>query len=118
PTYNVIPASRISAVAQKMQSFLPAPINSELANNYVTNYSTGLNNWTTTNRVDYTINAKQTFSAVLAWGRQATTGPAAVTVSSGSTTNGMPPPYISSQQFAPKTKVFLFEHTYAITPHV
>lgn len=118
PTYNVIPVSRISAVAQRMQSFLPAPINSELANNYVTNYSTGLNNWTTTNRIDYTINEKQTFSAVLAWGRQATTGPAAVSVSSGSSTNGMPPPYISSQQFAPKTKVLLFEHTYAITPHI
>jgi hypothetical protein len=118
PTYNVIPASRISAVARNMQSFLPAPINSELANNYVTNYSTGLNNWTTTNRIDYTINSKQTFSAVLAWGRQATTGPAAVSVSSGSSTNGMPPPYISSQQFAPKTKVLLFEHTYAITPHI
>ena len=110
---NVIPAARLSPVAQRMQSYLPNPINGNVNNNYLVNYKTGLNNWTTTNRIDYTINQKQAVSVVLAWGRQATTAPAAVTVSS--TTNGMPPPYISSQQFSPKTKVFLFEHTYAIT---
>lgn len=113
---NVIPASRLSGAALKMQSYLPQPINNNVNNNYLVNYKTGLNNWTTTNRIDWTINDKQTFSAVLAWGRQATTAPAAVTISS--TSNGMPPPYISSQQFAPKTKVFLFEHTYAISPRL
>lgn len=113
---NAIPASRLSAAALKMQSYLPQPINNNVSNNYLVNYKTGLNNWTTTNRIDWTISDKQTFSAVLAWGRQATTAPAAVTISS--TSNGMPPPYISSQQFAPKTKVFLFEHTYAINPRL
>ena len=113
---NIIPTARLSQVAQRMQSYLPNPINDSVNNNYLVNYKTGLNNWTTTNRIDWTITQKQTFSAVLAWGRQATTAPAAVTVSS--TSNGLPPPYISSQQFAPKTKVFLFEHTYAITPHI
>jgi hypothetical protein len=110
---NVIPQSRLSPAALKLQSYLPTPTNSQLSNNYVVNYKTGLSNWTTTNRIDYTINSKQTFSAVLAWGRQATTAPAAVTISS--TTNGLPPPYISTQQFTPRTKVFLFEHTYAIS---
>ena len=118
PTNNVIPASRFSAAALKMQSFLPAPANSNLTNNYITNYGTGLSNWTTTNRVDYTINPKQAISVVIAFGRQATTAPSAVSVSSGSTTNGMPPPYISTQQFSPKTKVFLFEHTYAISSSI
>lgn len=113
---NIIPASRFSAAALKMQSLLPAPTGSGIANNYLVNYKTGLSNWTTTNRIDYTINSKQTLSVVLAWGRQATTGPAAVTVSSSS--NGMPPPFGSSQQFTPKTKVFLFEHTYAVTPRI
>jgi len=46
----------------------------------------------------------------------ATTAPAAVTISP--TTNGMPPPFGSTQQFTPKTKVFLFEHTYAISPRI
>lgn len=113
---NVIPQGRLSTVAQNMQSYLPQPTNSNIYNNYLVNYKTGLNNWTTTNRIDYTINQKQTVSAVLAWGRQSTTAPAAVTVASN--TNGMPPPYISAQQYAPKTKVFLFEHTYAITSNL
>ena len=97
-----------------MQSLLPPATSSGIANNYLVNYKTGLSNWTTTNRIDYTINSKQTFSVVLAWGRQATTAPAAVTISS--TSNGMPPPFGSTQQFTPKTKVFLFEHNYAISP--
>jgi hypothetical protein len=113
---NIIPAGRLSAAALRMQSYLPAPTTSGISNNYVVNYRTGLSNWTTTNRIDYTINNKQQLSVVLAWGRQSTTAPAAVTVSS--TSNGLPPPYISSQQFAPKTKVFLIEHTYSITPRV
>jgi len=113
---NIIPASRMSASALKMQSLLPPVTSSGIANNYLVNYKTGLSNWTTTNRIDYTINSKQTFSVVLAWGRQATTAPAAVTISP--TTNGMPPPFGSTQQFTPKTKVFLFEHTYAISPRI
>jgi len=113
---NVIPASRLSTAALKMQSLLPAPTTSGINNNYLVNYKTGLSNWTTTNRIDYTINNKQAISLVLAWGRQATTAPAAVTVSS--TANGMPPPFGSTQQFTPKTKVFLFEHTYAINNRI
>jgi hypothetical protein len=109
---NIIPQARLSTVARNMESYLPLPTNNNVSNNYLVNYKTGLSNWTTTNRIDYTITQKQALSVVLAWGRQATTAPAAVTVSS--TANGLLPPYISSQQFSPKTKVFLFEHTYAI----
>ena len=107
---NVIPAARLSPTALKMQSYLPQPINTAVNNNYLVNYRTGLSNWTTTNRIDYAINSKQSLSVVLAWGRQSTTAPAAVNISS--TTNGLPPPYVSTQQFAPKTKVFLIEHDY------
>src|SRR5260370_42029681 len=105
PTNNVIPASRFSPVAVNLQKYLPAPTSNDVTNNYIVNYKTGLSNWTTTNRIDYTINQKQTISGVIAFGRQSTTTPAAVNDSSGTTTNGMPPPYISSHQFAPKTTV-------------
>jgi hypothetical protein len=113
---NTIPMSRLSPAALKMQSLLPPPTTGGISNNYVVNYKTGLSNWTTTNRVDYTINNKQAISVVLAWGRQATTAPGAVSISS--TSNGLPPPFGSTQQFTPKTKVFLFEHTYAISSRV
>ena len=107
---NIIPMARLSPAALKMESALPAPINTGTSNNYVVNYRTGLSNWTTTNRIDYAISSKQNLSVVLAWGRQATTAPSAVVISS--TTNGLPPPYISTQQFTPRTKVFLVEHDY------
>ncbi|MDE1163314.1 MAG: TonB-dependent receptor [Acidobacteriaceae bacterium] len=112
---NVVPLR--SAVAQKMQSFLPAS-NGLVDNNYVVNYKTGLNNWSASGRIDYDISTKQRLSVVLAWGRQATTAPAAVSTSAGQSSNGLPAPYISSQQFSPKTKVFLAEDTYTINSHL
>jgi hypothetical protein len=117
-TANVIPTARLSKVAGNLQSFLPDAIPGSTTNNYVTNYKTGLSNWTTTNRVDYSLSEKHTMSAVVAFGRQATTAPSAVTVTSGSTSNGLPAPYISSQQFSPKTKVLLFEDIYTIRPNL
>lgn len=113
---NIIPEARFSKAALYLQKALPQPINGDETNNYISGYKTGLSNWTTTNRIDWTISPKQNFSAVIAFGRQATTGPAAVNISSNS--NGMPPPYGSTQQFTPKTKVILLEHTYTITPRI
>ncbi|WP_419805270.1 carboxypeptidase regulatory-like domain-containing protein [Terriglobus sp.] len=111
---NMIPLARQSAAAQKLQSYLPQPINNNLTNNYLVNYRTGLSNWSTANRIDYTINSRQTINAILSWGRQASAGPSAVSINSSSN-NGAPPPYISSQAFAPKTKVFLLEHDFTIS---
>ncbi|ADW70432.1 TonB-dependent receptor [Granulicella tundricola] len=118
PTANVIPTGRLSPVALNLEKYLPIPTTGDLANNYVVNYHTGLNNWSTANRIDYHVSERQSISGVIAFGRQSTTAPSAVVVSSGTTTNGLPPPYISTQQFAPKTKVLLFEHDYTFTPKV
>ena len=118
PTANVIPTSRLSPVALKLESYLPAPTNNLVNNNYIVNYNTGLSNWSTANRIDYHLSDKQSMSGVIAYGRQSTTAPQSVVVSSGTATNGLPAPYISTQQFAPKTKVILFEHDYTFTPHV
>ena len=114
---SVIPGSRLNPVALKMQSFLPTPIPGLITNNYIVNYKTGLSNWTTTNRIDYELNDKMNLSVVMAWGRQATTAPAGVNINSQNT-NGMPAPYISSQQFTPRSKVFLLEYNYTITPRL
>ena len=115
---NVIPQSRFSPAAVYMQKFLPAPVNSNAVDNYTPTYKTGLNNWNAMGRIDYAITSKQNLSVILAWGRQATTAPAGVSTSSGASSNAAAPPYISSQQFAPKTKVFMFEHTYAVSSKV
>jgi hypothetical protein len=113
---NVIAPSRLSPVALYLQKFLPPLTNSNSTNNYLGGYNTGLSNWSTANRADYNLSSRHTMSLVGAYGRQATTAPGAVTISS--TTNGAPAPYISTQQYAVKTHVFIFEDTYTISSRV
>ena len=112
---NVIPASEFSSVALKMQSYLPAGISSALQNNYVSPNRNGLTNFSTTERIDYVINPKNTVTMTAAVGRQASSTPA------GQTTTGRnvgPVPYNYGQAFAPKTVVGIIEDTYTFTPHI
>jgi Carboxypeptidase regulatory-like domain/TonB dependent receptor len=106
---DVIPASQFSAVALKMQSFLPAGIGAANSNNFVSPNSNGLTNWSTTDRIDYTISSKDTLTMVAAIGRQASSFPA------GQVTAGRnvgPIPYNYGQTFAPKTAVGVIEETH------
>jgi hypothetical protein len=118
-TPNVIPASEFSTVALNMQSFLknlPAgAIGSSLQNNYVAPNATGLNNWSTTSRIDYMINSKDTLTVLGAVGRQASSVPV------GQTTAGRnvgPVPYNYGQAYAPKTAVWTIEETHVFTPNL
>ena len=61
---NVIPASQFSTVAKNMQQFLPPLSNQNLQNNYLAPNHTGLVNWSTTDRIDYVIGAKDTLTLV------------------------------------------------------
>ena len=58
-----------------MQQFLPALSNQNLQNNYLAPNHTGLVNWSTTDRIDYVIGAKDTLTLVAAIGRQASSVP-------------------------------------------
>jgi hypothetical protein len=112
---NKIPASQFSAVALKMQSFLPSGIGSSLTNNYISPNSTGLTNWSTTDRIDYQISAKDTLTMVAAIGRQASSNPV------GQITAGRnvgPIPYNYGQTYAPKTAVGVIEETHIFTPNI
>jgi hypothetical protein len=82
-------------------------------NNYVAPNNTGLTNWSTTSRIDYTINARDTLSVLGAVGRQASSVPV------GQTTAGRnvgPVPYNYGQAYAPKTAVWSIEETHTFTP--
>jgi Carboxypeptidase regulatory-like domain len=112
---NIIPSSQFSSVALKMQSYLPALSNQNLANNYVAANKTGLVNWSTTDRVDYNLTSKDTLTMVAAIGRQASSNPV------GQTTAGRnvgPVPYNYNQVYAPKTAVGVIEETHIFSPHV
>jgi hypothetical protein len=110
---NVIPPGEIAAVPKAMESFLPAISSNTTSNNYVAANANGLNNWSTTSRVDYVISSHDTLSALGAVGRQASSIPA------GQSTAGRnvgPEPYDYGQAFAPKTAVWTIEETHVFSP--
>lgn len=112
---NVIPSSQFSAVALKLQSYLPALSNQSISNNYVSANRTGLTNFSTTERIDYVVSPKNTVTLVAAVGRQASSVPV------GQTTAGRnvgPVPYNFGQAYAPKTVVAVIEDTHTFSPHV
>jgi hypothetical protein len=116
-TPDVIPASRFSTASNYINKFMlpyEAITNQTIyANNINYGYPSGLANWYQTGRLDYTQNAKNQISLIVAFGRQASTGPNA----SGAA-NQLGPPFNTSQSYTPKTTVDLVKDTFTITPHL
>jgi hypothetical protein len=107
--------SGFSQVALNLQSFIPALTNQNLQSNYLAANHTGLVNWSTTDRIDYAIGAKDTLTMVAAIGRQASSVPV------GQTTAGRnvgPIPYNFGQAYAPKTAVGVIEETHVFSPNI
>jgi hypothetical protein len=112
---DVIPASQFSAIALKLQSFLPSGIGTSATNNYISPNFTALTNWSTTDRIDYNLSSKDNLSVLAAIGRQASAVP------QGQTTAGRnigPVPYNYGQAFTPKTAVGVIEETHVFSPHI
>ena len=118
PTNNVIPASYISPIAKAMQSFLPAPSNNSIVNNYLGGLPSGFDNHVYDYRVDFDLNQKQRISTVGALGtvnyfNNYSAG------GSGSTAYGfLPLPYTGGDLANIYPKVFDVEHTYTISPRL
>lgn len=114
---NQIPANRISGASAYIDQFLLKPeatVNQSLyANNIVASYPVGLNNWYESSRIDYSPTSKQQLSFIVAFGRQASTGPNA----SGAK-NALPPPFNTSQSYSPVTTVDVAKYTYTINSHM
>lgn len=114
-TPNVIPANRIPAFVTNMQKFLPAISSTATGNNYTPPNKTGLSNWSTTSRIDYTIDSRDTLTVLGSVGRQASSNPV------GQTTAGRnvgPIPYNYGQTYAPKTAVWAIELTHVFSPNL
>jgi hypothetical protein len=112
---NVIPSSQIPAYVTNMMNLLPSGIGPGLQNNYIAPNPTGLVNWSTTDRIDYMVNDRDTLSILAAIGRQASSSPV------GQNTSGRnvgPVPFNWGQAYAPKTAVGLIEETHVFTPHL
>lgn len=116
-TNDQIPVSRVSGAAQYINQYmLPyelAASQNQYTNNIVVGYPSGLSNWYTSGRIDYEMSPSNQISAVIAFGRQASTGPNA-----GGAKNSLGPPFNTSQSYAPQTTVDILKDTYTFTPHL
>jgi Carboxypeptidase regulatory-like domain len=116
---NTIPLSQRSKVAQYLQHFLPEhyTLPTVTGNNFVGGYPYGLNNWMTTDRLDWVINSKNTIAITFAKGRQVTAGGPASQTTAGRNVTPFAP-YNYGQEFAPKTTVWTLQETYVISPRI
>src|SRR5580658_8398542 len=112
---NVIPQSEISPAAKYLQQYWAGVdyLNSNPTSNYQGSYNYGLNNWSTTDRLDADISDEHKLSLILASGRQGLIGPAG-----SQTTQVGPLPYLYSKTYAPITRVAIFQDTYVISQNL
>jgi hypothetical protein len=116
-TPDVIPASRFSSASNYINKFMlpyEALTNQNAySNNINYGYPSGLANWYQTGRLDYDMNPRNQLSLIVAFGRQASTGP-----NSSGAANQLGPPFNTSQSYTPKTTVDIVKDTFTINSHL
>ena len=114
PTADVIPGSRISAPANAYNKFMlpyeALASQTTYTNNLVFGTPIGLANWYSTGRIDYTMNQRNQIGIIVAFGRQASTGPNSV--------SGLNPPFNTNQSYHPVTNIDIVKDTFTISPHL
>jgi hypothetical protein len=112
---NVIPNSQLSPIAQKMQSFLPAPTNTALFNNYLGGVPSGYDNHEFATRLDFDLTSRQRLSYILTIGTRQN-----VPFTVGGTPAGvvLPLPYTAGGTAIIKPTVTDVEHAWQISDHI
>ncbi|MGA2274475.1 MAG: TonB-dependent receptor [Bryobacteraceae bacterium] len=87
---NMIPTDRISSVSISFQSYLPAPTNGNITNNYLATLPNKVNNDSTTDKIDYNLSDNNRIFALFSTGKYANPIVGSLTPISTST---LPPPY-------------------------
>ena len=111
---NVIPASQLSPITQKLESFLPPltnPTTGVITNNYIGGIPSGYDNWIYAGHIDYNISQKQRLSMSLTGGNRH-----AVPYTSGAA--NLPVPYLAATLSTVAGHWADIEHTYTITPNL
>lgn len=114
---NVIPQNEISPIAQYLQKGWQASdinyLNDNLTSNYMGSYNWGLNNWSTTFRLDGDLSDRNKASVIIAAGRQGLVGAAG-----SQTTDVGPLPYLYAKNYAPVTRVGIFQDSYVVNQNL
>jgi hypothetical protein len=114
-TNNIIPASRISPIAQSLQSYLPATSNANIQNNYLASLPIQLSTWNTTGKIDANLTDKHRLYGFYAGGHYATN----FTGSLNQTGVGvLPEPYTQGRIVEESVKMAQIHDTYTLSPNL
>ena len=107
---NIIPANRILPISQSFQSYLPPTTSGALQLNYLRASPVGYHDNSTTDKVDYTLNEKNTFFVLFSHGHRGQTTPYRG--------NFLPLPYGNTRLVDEYPTTALAKWTYVATPNV
>jgi hypothetical protein len=109
---NVIPASRLSSIARSLASYLPAPTNGGIQNNYLAVLPQAINNDSTTNKVDLNLSDRHRVFALFSTGKYTTN----FTGSYAPGTSALPLPYTQSRFVTEYATTAQFHDYYTLRP--
>jgi hypothetical protein len=112
---NMIPASRISTISQSLQSYLPAPTNGAIQNNYLASLPVTVTNNNTTDKVDYNLSEKNRLFGFFSRGKYTTNFTGSLTPIS---TDTLPLPYTAGRIVEEYATLAQIHDSYTITPNI
>jgi len=115
-TNNAIPTNRLSPIALNLQSFLPAPTNTNIQNNYLPSLPVQLNTWNGTGKVDANLSDRNRLSGFFAAGHYATNFTGSLTQTG--TAGVLPEPYTQGRIVEEDVKMGQVHDTYTIKPNL
>lgn len=104
---NILPSGDVTAISQSLESYLPATVNNDVANNFLESFPNPRTDNELTARGDFTLSQSNRMWAVMDWGRLIYTGTPA---------NNMPLPYAEERQVTEQPWLGQLGDTYTITP--
>jgi hypothetical protein len=105
---NIIPSNRLSPISQYFQSFLPPTINNNLQNNYLESEPVGYHDNSTTDKVDFDLDQRNSFYILFSHGHRSQTTPYRG--------NTLPLPYADTRLVDEYPTTALAKYTFVATP--
>jgi hypothetical protein len=110
---NIIPSNRFSKASQSLASYLPAPTNANIQNNYLASLPVQVNTWNTTDKVDATLSDKHRIYGFYADGKYTTNFTGSLDLTKAGV---LPLPYTQARVVLEHVRMAQIHDTYSISP--
>jgi hypothetical protein len=110
---NTIQPSSISKVSQSLASYLPAPTNGNIQNNYLASLPVQVTTYNTTDKVDYSMSDKHRMYGLYADGKYSTNFTGSLDLTKAGV---LPLPYTQARVVLEHVRMAQFHDTYSISP--